>query len=194
MNQLVGAAHRNGSPHQTRRRLAVEDEIIRIPDCDINAVSEQFKLTLIGRTLHKEGRSIDALIKLLPKPKIWDVEGRAHGINLGNGRFQFDFDHEEDLNKVLDKRPWHFNRWSFALEKWEPFTREDFPTRCYSGSWSRESRCTYGMMIPSMRSEKSSEQLQRSMQKGQSFKSRSMLIDPCNSHGKLGFPTEIPPW
>lgn len=38
----------------------------------------------------REGRSIDALISLLPKPKIWDVEGRVHGTHLGNGRFQFD--------------------------------------------------------------------------------------------------------
>ncbi|CAA7045930.1 unnamed protein product [Microthlaspi erraticum] len=104
-----------------RRRLVVDDEIIQIPDCDLTAVTEQFKQTLIGRTFNREGRS------LLLKHKIWDMEGRAHGINLGNGRFQFDFDHVDDMNKVLAKRPWHFNRWSFALKQWEPFTCEDFP-------------------------------------------------------------------
>lgn len=49
------------------------------------------------------------------------------GRNLGNGRFQFDFDNERDLQAVLNRRPCHFNQWSFALERWEPFTREDFP-------------------------------------------------------------------
>ncbi|CAA7036808.1 unnamed protein product [Microthlaspi erraticum] len=127
MSQLKAALRREGSATPTRMRLNMDNEIIQIPDCDYNAVAEQFKLTLIGRTFHREGRSIDALINMLPKPKIWDVEGRVQGINLGNGRFQFDFDHEEDMNKVLAKRPWHFNRWSFALEKWEPFTRDDFP-------------------------------------------------------------------
>lgn len=67
------------------------------------------------------------MIGMLPKAKIWDVEGRVQGINLGNGQFQFDFDNEEDMNKVLRKRPWHFNRWSFSLEKWEPFTSALFP-------------------------------------------------------------------
>ncbi|WZZ60914.1 hypothetical protein YC2023_061021 [Brassica napus] len=28
---------------------------------------------------------------------------------------------------VLNKRPCHFNQWSFALERWEPFTSENFP-------------------------------------------------------------------
>lgn len=28
---------------------------------------------------------------------------------------------------VLNKRPCHFNHWIFALERWEPFTSEDFP-------------------------------------------------------------------
>lgn len=28
---------------------------------------------------------------------------------------------------VLNKRPCHFNQWSFALEHWEPFTSETFP-------------------------------------------------------------------
>ncbi|XP_048599889.1 uncharacterized protein LOC125580002 [Brassica napus] len=73
------------------------------------------------------GRSIEALISQLPRPRIWNVEGRVRGRNLGNGRFQFDFDNERDLQAVLNKRPCHFNHWSFALERWEPFTREDFP-------------------------------------------------------------------
>ncbi|CAA7023628.1 unnamed protein product [Microthlaspi erraticum] len=93
-----------GSPSAAHKRLVVDDEIIQIPDCDLTAVTEQFKQTLIGRTFNREGRSIDALISLLPKPKIWDVEGRTQGINLGNGRFQFDFDHVDDMNKVLAKR------------------------------------------------------------------------------------------
>ncbi|CAA7014602.1 unnamed protein product [Microthlaspi erraticum] len=127
MSQQSGAVRRGGSSNPTRRTLDLEEEIINIPDCDISVVAEQFKLTVIGRMFHREERSTEALINLLPKPKIWDMEGRTQGTNLGNGQFQFDFDHEEDMNKILAKRPWHFNRWMFSLEKWEPFTREDFP-------------------------------------------------------------------
>lgn len=107
--------------------MVVEDDLIKIAGCDMTAAKEKFKRTLIGRMFYTEGRSIGAIISLLPKVNIWDVEGRTHGVNLGNGRFQFDFDKDEYMNKVLAKRPWHFNRWSFSLEPWEPFTSELFP-------------------------------------------------------------------
>ncbi|XP_013632667.1 PREDICTED: uncharacterized protein LOC106338177 [Brassica oleracea var. oleracea] len=104
-----------------------EDDIIKLQECDLQEVAERFKLTLIGRVFQLKSLSLDALINLLPKPRIWNVEGRVRGTNLGNGRFKFDFDNEEDLQAVLNKRPCHFNQWSFALERWEPFIKEDFP-------------------------------------------------------------------
>ncbi|XP_048605824.1 uncharacterized protein LOC125583232 [Brassica napus] len=124
----LGKRRRGSSSSQAKRRIDVEeDEIIRLPACDLEAAAERFKLTLIGRVFQVKSRSIDAMINLLPKPRIWNVEGKVRGNNLGDGRFQFDFDKEEDLLKVLNKRPCHFNQWSFALERWEPCTREDFP-------------------------------------------------------------------
>ncbi|KAG2243439.1 hypothetical protein Bca52824_094729 [Brassica carinata] len=80
---------RQGGNSSTARRqldLASEDEIIRIPACDLTAASERFKRTLIGRVLHRGGRSVEAMIALLPRARIWNVEGRARGTNLGNGR------------------------------------------------------------------------------------------------------------
>lgn len=118
---------RGSSSNSVRRRLETEDDIIDVPDFDYSDIDEKFKLTLVGRMFHMEGRSVDALIKHMPKPKIWDVEGRVKGTNLGKGKFQFDFDNERDLVKVLHKRPCHFNRWSFSLERWEPNINPDFP-------------------------------------------------------------------
>ncbi|XP_048605116.1 uncharacterized protein LOC125582446 [Brassica napus] len=121
---------RQGGNSSSARRpldLTEEDEIICIPACDLTAASERFKNTLIGRVIHRGGRSVEAMIALLPRARIWNVEGRARGTNLGNDRFQFDFDKEEDLLMVLNKRPCHFNHWIFALEHWEPSTSEDFP-------------------------------------------------------------------
>ncbi|KAG2294619.1 hypothetical protein Bca4012_004293 [Brassica carinata] len=106
-----------GGSSTVRSKLELEDEIIRIPDCDLDAVADRFRLTLIGRVFNLQGRSINALIHLLPRNRIWNVEGRVRGINLGNGY----------LLSVLNKRPCHFNQWSFALERWEPFTSESFP-------------------------------------------------------------------
>lgn len=127
MSQSSLIVHKGGSSNGPRLPRNFEDDIIRIPDCDINDVTERFRLTLIGRVFHLRGRSIDAMINLLPRSRIWNVEGRVRGFNLRNGRFQFDFDNEADLLMVLNKSPCHFNQWSFALERWEPFTSEDFP-------------------------------------------------------------------
>lgn len=63
----------------------------------------------------------------MPRNRICDAEGRVKGINLGNNKFQFDFEREEDLQKVLQRRPFHFNKWSFTLERWTLTIREDFP-------------------------------------------------------------------
>lgn len=105
--------------------LATEDEIIRIPACDLTAASERFKRTLIGRVIHRGGRSVEAMIALLPRARIWNVEGRARGANLGNGRFKFDFDKEEDLLMVLNRGP-AISIIGFLL--WEPSTSENFPS------------------------------------------------------------------
>lgn len=122
-NRILGS----GSSKAVRSSDDGEDKIIKLPECDLEAAAERFKLTLIGRVFHLKSRSIDALINLLPKPRIRNVEGRVRGTNLGNGRFQFEFDNEHDLQAVLNKRPCHFNQWSFSLERWEPFTSEEFP-------------------------------------------------------------------
>ena len=127
MSQSSLIARKGGPSNGDRRQANEEDDIIPIPDCDISDVKERFCLTLIGRVFHVRGRSTEALIHLLPKPRIWNVEGRVRGLNLGNGRFQFDFNNEADLQMVLNKRPCHFNQWSFALERWEPLTSEKFP-------------------------------------------------------------------
>ncbi|XP_013617434.1 PREDICTED: uncharacterized protein At4g02000-like [Brassica oleracea var. oleracea] len=110
-----------------RRTQEDEEEIIRVPAFDNSDLIAKFKRTLTGRLFHPDGRSVDALLKHMPKRRIWDVEGRVRGTNLGNNKFLFDFDKDEDLEKVLLKRPCHFNKWSFALERWTPTIKEDFP-------------------------------------------------------------------
>lgn len=76
---------------------------------------------------HSDSRSVEALLKHMPKQHIWNVDGRVRGTNLGDNKFQLDFDNEEDLSKVLQRRPCHFNKWSFSLERWIPTIKEDFP-------------------------------------------------------------------
>lgn len=115
------------SSRHTRKRIQEDEEIIKVPPFDFTDLVEKYKLSLVGRMFHQDGRSVDALINHMPKCRIWDVQGRVRGTNLGNNKFQFDFDKEEDLQKVLLRRPCHFNKWSFSLERWIPTIKEDFP-------------------------------------------------------------------
>ncbi|KAG2255319.1 hypothetical protein Bca52824_074613 [Brassica carinata] len=128
MNRRFGSRAREDNDGQTRRRLKENEEaIIRVPAFDNSDLIAKFKQTLSGRVFHSDGRSVEALLKHMPKRRIWDVEGQVRGTNLGNNKFHFDFDREEDLIKVLEKRPCHFNKWSFSLERWTPTIKEDFP-------------------------------------------------------------------
>ncbi|XP_024015813.1 uncharacterized protein At4g02000-like [Eutrema salsugineum] len=117
--------HRDDLSVPRDRRSLQEDEPIRIPRFDNSALLARFRLTLIGRTFH-QGRSTEALLAFMPRAGIWDLDGRVQGHDLGNGRFFFDFETEEDLHKVLKRRPCHFNCWTFSLERWESNIRDDF--------------------------------------------------------------------
>lgn len=104
-----------------------EDDVVILPQVDNSALLARLHLSLVGRMFHQGGRSTKALLSFLPKENIWDVEGRVRGVSLGDARFQFFFESEVDLQKVLNKRPCHFNKWSFALERWEPHVGTSFP-------------------------------------------------------------------
>ncbi|KFK23644.1 hypothetical protein AALP_AAs45409U000100, partial [Arabis alpina] len=47
---------------------------------------------------------------------------------MGEGRVHFRFQREEDLQVVLDHRPYHYDGSMIALERWVPTVRRDFPT------------------------------------------------------------------
>lgn len=120
MSQTLESSEKN-------KQLLEEDEVVILPDVDNSELIARYNLSLVRRIFNKERRNVEALIALLPRHSIWDVEGRARGVDLGNHRFQFDFDSEADLLKVLGKRPCHFNKWSFALERWAPHVGDSFP-------------------------------------------------------------------
>lgn len=100
---------------------------IRAPDFDFSDLVKENSKTLIGRILnHREQRVEHLLVDL---PKTWVLRGKALGADLGNGRFQFRFDREEDLQCVLLNRPYQHNNWMVILERWEPIISSSFPSK-----------------------------------------------------------------
>ncbi|KAG2247980.1 hypothetical protein Bca52824_087608 [Brassica carinata] len=79
------------------KQMLEDDDLVILPDVDNSELIARYHLSLVGRIFNKERRNVEALIALLPRHIIWDVEGRVRGVDLGNHIFQFDFDSEADL-------------------------------------------------------------------------------------------------
>ncbi|ESQ31063.1 hypothetical protein EUTSA_v10012224mg [Eutrema salsugineum] len=84
---------------------------IVIPAFDNSDLLASYKLTLVGRVLNSEMQAhrVRALIALMPQA--WNLEGRVQGVDLERGRFHFRFQSEEELQSVLEKRPFFFDQW-----------------------------------------------------------------------------------
>src|SRR5690606_17734726 len=61
-------------------------------------------------------------------PRKWNLKGKATGSDLGNNCFQFRFEREDDMQRVLDNRPYHFGFWMVIIQKWEPIISPSFPS------------------------------------------------------------------
>ncbi|KAG2255636.1 hypothetical protein Bca52824_074930 [Brassica carinata] len=58
---------------------------------------------------------------------------RVVGTDLGHGKFQFDFQTEEEIEAVLKLQPYHFDYWMVALARWQSKKSQLFPRRFRSG-------------------------------------------------------------
>ncbi|CAE6121846.1 unnamed protein product [Arabidopsis arenosa] len=67
-----------------------------------------------------------ALLHMMPR--IWGLEGKVAGADLGMGKFQFDFDNEEDIVAVLKMEPFHFDNWMVSMVRWTPSVDPDYPS------------------------------------------------------------------
>ncbi|ESQ55999.1 hypothetical protein EUTSA_v10027058mg, partial [Eutrema salsugineum] len=63
-----------------------------VPKFDNRSLIEGYSRTLIGRCMNPQMQDIKALLYMLPR--IWKLEDRVAGADLGMGKFQFDFEEE----------------------------------------------------------------------------------------------------
>ncbi|WZY94960.1 hypothetical protein YC2023_067289 [Brassica napus] len=114
-----GEEQRNGDGKRKRLKISVAH-------FDNSALIRTYSKTLIGRCMNPGEQEMKALFTNLPK--IWKLEERVTGSDLGFGKFQFDFMTEEELDAVLRQQPYHFDYWMLALAKWQPKQLKDFPS------------------------------------------------------------------
>ncbi|OAO99509.1 hypothetical protein AXX17_AT4G01860 [Arabidopsis thaliana] len=99
---------------------------IRAPTLDNSELIQENSLTLMGRLTNPSAQRLWSLIPFLSNR--WNLKGKATGSDLGRGCFQFRFEYEEDLQKVLDNRPYHFGQWMVILQRWKPVISPSFPS------------------------------------------------------------------
>lgn len=111
------------APEQDKKK----QKPIKISAFDNLAMLKQFKFTLVGRVLNMGAHAhrIKPLMGFLPS--VWACEDRVTGVDMGRGNMHFNFRNEADLQCVLEKRPYHFDQWMLAFERWVPSICEDFP-------------------------------------------------------------------
>ncbi|XP_010445250.1 PREDICTED: plasma membrane-associated cation-binding protein 1 [Camelina sativa] len=93
----------------------VRTETVKISNSVMAQRIQQFSLTLIGRLMNPSIQRMESLISTLPK--IWKLEDKVVGADLGQGTFQFNFAEEADLQGVLQNGPYHFDSWMISLVK-----------------------------------------------------------------------------
>lgn len=109
---------------------------ITVPRFDNSELIASYSKTLIGRCMNPQKQDMKILLFLLPR--IWNDEGRVAGVDLGLGRFQFNFDLEEDIADVLKMEPFHFDYWMLSMVRWKPVLEPNYLGSCdgYSSSVS----------------------------------------------------------
>ena len=96
--------------------LDEEDEPFCMPDLPQFKSCERNARSLIGRILNPDCQKMFNLI--LNMPRKWQKNGKVRGVALSQERFQFIFNHEHDLEEILEKGVHTFNDWSLAIDRW----------------------------------------------------------------------------
>ncbi|KAL0824384.1 hypothetical protein Bca101_048061 [Brassica carinata] len=119
--QLLGTSGDVRDGEGTRKRMKIS-----VPHFNNSALIKTYSKTLIGRCMNPPEQEMKALIQNIPK--IWKLEDRVVGTDLGFGKFQFDFETEEEIETVLKLQPYHFDYWMLALARWQPKKTQLFPS------------------------------------------------------------------
>ncbi|KAJ4880441.1 hypothetical protein Rs2_37496 [Raphanus sativus] len=139
--QLLGSMGESRSGEGTRKRLKIS-----VPHFDNSALIKSCSKMLIGRCMNPEKQEMKALLTKLPK--IWNLEDKVVGTDLGLGKFQFEFEKEEDIEGVLKHQPYHFDYWMIALGKWQPKKSLHYPSEI---PWESGSLCHGEENCPTVR-------------------------------------------
>lgn len=91
---------------------------VRVPHFEPLELIHNHGLMLVGRITNPKIQKMWAFLPFLAGH--WKINTRPVCAEFGHGRFQYQFASEEDLQKVLNNRPYHFAHWMIIVQRWEP--------------------------------------------------------------------------
>jgi len=86
---------------------------IKVPRFDNSALIQGYSKTLIRRCMNHMMQDMKSVLFMVPR--IWKLEDRVDEAGIGLGRFQFDFDHEKDIQEIMKMEHFHFDHWMFSF-------------------------------------------------------------------------------
>lgn len=94
-----------------------EEEIIPISDEGRLEAIESCSLSLLGKFL--TCKPFNNRVAKITLKRAWSLEDRMHITEVGPNLFQFKFQSEFDMSKVLSGGPWSFDNQLLLLQQWK---------------------------------------------------------------------------
>ena len=94
-----------------------EEDIGILDDCNDNTHDEKISLRLIGRILMEKLLNFDAFKRTILH--VWCLKDGVVIRSMGSNLFMFQFFHWQDMENVLNGRPWSFEQRLLVLQEIE---------------------------------------------------------------------------
>ncbi|CAA0834207.1 ubiquitin-associated (UBA)/TS-N domain-containing protein [Striga hermonthica] len=98
-----------------------EEGGISITEEDIHLGKRECELSLLGKIYGSKKANVMGLKTILQN--IWHTQWPFQTRNLGDNKFQFVFQSEDDKKKILGGKAWSFDGQYLLLKEWNPYTR-----------------------------------------------------------------------
>lgn len=95
----------------------MEEKGITLKENDISRCREKGERSLLGKICFKEAKYTGLRNTLC---QLWCQKGHMRVKELGQNFYQFVFTRNEEMDRVLLKRPWYFENQMLVIHLWEP--------------------------------------------------------------------------
>ena len=119
-----------------------EEDIGILDDCNDNTHDEKISLRLIGRILMEKLLNFDAFKRTILH--VWCLKDGVVIRSMGSNLFMFQFFHWQDMENVLNGRPWSFEQRLLVLQEIEGDAQPSDVVLNFSPFWVRFYNLPFG--------------------------------------------------